>query len=244
MEGFPPSPGRGRLDSGHSPERRQDMKHRSLTGTQIITLLDYLGPRTIADMLKRAQELGICPLDKYGHLTRGQNEALLNCLLRNSSGPEYETIADLLSGKLSVSLVPTAPLQLELEPMSLSELAKAGKHDWVHPAIKSENFPVDKSFNPNDETRLFHFGHNVSSKEVVAEMDKEGWKPATIWHLLILGIKNPEMRKQFPVIALGSIWCGLVPCLLLRGIDLMCRLVIDDLDSGWCDTCRFLAVRK
>ena len=128
--------------------------------------------------------------------------------------------------------------------MSLSELIVMGGYDWVNSDIKAENFPIDKSFNPDEETRLFHFNREMSSEQVKKEMDKEGWKPATIWHLLMLGIKNPELQKQFPIIALVSVWRDLVPYLGWSGIDRKRDLSLLRFDDRWLGDCRFLAVRK
>lgn len=127
---------------------------------------------------------------------------------------------------------------------SLTDLIAQGKYDWVNSDITADNFPVDGLVNPDEETRLFHFNQEMSSDDVVAEMDKEGWKPATIWHLLILGIKNPELQKQFPTIALGSVWRGFVPVLPWDGIHRRRNLGLRRLDVRWFGVCRFLAVRK
>lgn len=127
---------------------------------------------------------------------------------------------------------------------SLLELIALGNYNLANPDINPEHFPFDKSVNPYEETRIFYFNnHQMSRKGVAIEMGKEGWKPATIWHLLILGIKNPELQKHFPIIALGSVWCELVPCLFHENGKRI--LILYRRIGGGCDeNCRFLAVRK
>ncbi len=124
--------------------------------------------------------------------------------------------------------------------MSLVKLIALSKYDWVDSNINGANFPIDESFNPNEETRLFHFGHEMTSEEVKEEMNKEGWKPATIWHLLI----NSEGLQLFPIVALGSVWRSLVP--YLYWCDFYYKFYLDLLSLGnrWGGNCRFLAVRK
>jgi len=128
--------------------------------------------------------------------------------------------------------------------ISLASLIDLGKYDNVNPEIKEENFPIDGQIKLDEETRLFHFGKDMSTETVKEEMDKEGWKPATIWHLLFFGIKNPEEQKKYPIIALGSVWRGLVAVLYWYDIDRRRRLGLSGLDCKWGGHCRFLAVRK
>lgn len=128
--------------------------------------------------------------------------------------------------------------------ISLADLVAMGNYDWVNSDIKEENFPIDEPVNPDEETKLFYFDREMSSEEVVVEMDKKGWKPAKIWHLLFFGAKNPKLQKQFPIIALGSVWRGLVPYLRWGGIFRKRDLRLSRFDSRWGGHCRFLAVRK
>ena len=131
-----------------------------------------------------------------------------------------------------------------LVTMSLSEMIALGKYNWINSDINAENFPIDKPIRDDEETRLFHFDRVISSAEVEAEMAKEGWKPAKIWHLLFWGAKNPEEQKKYPIVALGSVWRGLVPCLDWDDIDRERYLYLIRFDNEWDSDCRFLAVRK
>jgi undecaprenyl-diphosphatase len=53
--------------------------------------------------------------------------------------------------------------------------------------------------------KLFHFNRDISSEDAIAEMDKDGFRPATLAELLALGEAQPELQKQFPIIALSSV---------------------------------------
>jgi len=99
---------------------------------------------------------------------------------------------------------------------SLDEAIKAGKYDYVSLLITSENFPSPRKDETEVEVRLFHFGRTISSnKEAIAEMDRQGYRPATLRELLELVTQHPEFirKKEFFVLALGSTWNGRVPVL-------------------------------
>ena len=49
------------------------------------------------------------------------------------------------------------------------------------------------------------FGKRIPFEGIISEMDKVGYKPATIWDLLGFAIKEPELQKKFHIVALGSL---------------------------------------
>jgi len=131
---------------------------------------------------------------------------------------------------------------------SLAEMIKAGNYDWVNNDITQEHFPVSGQGKQQDiEVALFHFNKVMKSDQVIARMRKEGYRPATIAELLALGVSQPELQKQFPIIALGSVWRfpdggRLVPCLGWlsgeRSLGLGC------LGGDWLVGCRFVGLRN
>jgi len=92
-----------------------------------------------------------------------------------------------------------------VETPSLRSLISACNLDWVNSNVTAENFPIPAGFQFATETKLFHFERTVSSEEVITEMKLKGWNPATIFDLLEFGAKNPELQRQIPIIALGSV---------------------------------------
>ena len=128
--------------------------------------------------------------------------------------------------------------------LPLEEMIVLGKYDWVNSDVNKKNFPIDEKVKANVPMRVFHFDKNMSSAAVAEAMDKEGWKPAKIWHLLFFGAKYPELQKKFPIVALGSVWHG---CVAYLGWDsFICErsLYLSRIDHAWNDYWRFLAVRK
>ena len=130
---------------------------------------------------------------------------------------------------------------------SLSKMIKAGNYDWINSNITVNHFPIEGSGQQEKNFSLFHFNKAKTSEEVIVEMNKEGFSPAKIEDLLALGESQPELQKQFPIVALGSVWRdshddSLVPCLdwfgMRHNLDLCC------FTNSWDSDYRFLAVRK
>ena len=130
--------------------------------------------------------------------------------------------------------------------MDLAMMISVGRYDWVNRDITTDRFPLNGSGKTKVDAKLVYFGYNISSENVVKELDKKGFRPATIEELLAFGVTNPEIQRQFPVVALGSV-CKVdgdrvVACLFrsVSGRSLDLGLWHGD----WLDYFRFLAVRK
>lgn len=140
---------------------------------------------------------------------------------------------------------PIYPIEVDYG-MSLSQMIVAGQYGYVNDAITPERFSIVGNGKQLVEIALVHFGRAITSQVAIDEMDKEGYRPAIIAELLALGATHPELQRQFPVIALGSV----------AEVDGIRRVAyLDDwldrrgLDLGWfaiewVDRCRFAFVRK
>ena len=129
----------------------------------------------------------------------------------------------------------------------LEQMIAAGKYDWSNSDITAKRFPLKGSGKVELEPKLFYFGQDMSSEKVIAEMDKEGFRPCTIEELLAIGEQHPELQRKFPLVALGSVAKiggdrRSVACLDRVGSGR--RLDLLWFGGGWTDVCRFPAVRK
>jgi len=130
---------------------------------------------------------------------------------------------------------------------SLADMIADGKYDWKNDDITAEHFPIQGKGQQEVEVILLHFNRAISSKEAIAEMDKAGYKPALIEHLLALGDGQPDLQRQFPIVALGSVWqssgsnCD-VPYLYGCGVNR--SLNLRWFECEWSGVFRFAAVRK
>ncbi len=133
---------------------------------------------------------------------------------------------------------------------TLQEMINAGNYGWTNSNITEKHFPLPTELNGKNvpvSTKLFHFNRSISSTDATSEMDKAGYRPATLAELLALGEVNPELQKKFPIVALGSVWRDAsdgrdVPVLDFDGNRRKLYLVW--FDDGWPDDCRFLGVCK
>lgn len=184
---------------------------------------------------------------KYGELNLGQIEALVNKL------GGMDAVRNILSGVVEITtkaisyIVAIFTVTVD-ETMSVEDAMKAGKFGWSNNNITSANFPKITGGQKWDdkEVTIFHFNKTMTSEAVIAEMDKAGYKPATIWDLLSLGASQPDLQRKFPIVALGSVCkldgCRRVPCLYGRSSERFLNL--DCFGFGWSDYYRFVAVRK
>jgi hypothetical protein len=128
---------------------------------------------------------------------------------------------------------------------SLAEMVKAGKYNWVNIDITADHFPVKGSGKTDLIAEILGYGDYVSSEEIIKDMDRRGFRPATIAELLAFDEAYPDKQREFPIVALGSVWQNpndLVFVVYLleqnsrRSLALWCGL--------WYDYHRFLAFRK
>ncbi|MCX6798155.1 MAG: hypothetical protein NTX66_03030 [Candidatus Falkowbacteria bacterium] len=92
---------------------------------------------------------------------------------------------------------------------TLDEMIAAGNYDDKNGDINADHFPLPVELNGQAievKAKLFHFNRLINRKNAIAEMDKAGYRPATIAELLALGEAQPELQKQFPILALASVW--------------------------------------
>ena len=133
---------------------------------------------------------------------------------------------------------------------TLEEAIADGKYDWKNIGIVAKNFPISIEIVEKKielATKLFHFNRRVSSEDATLQMDRDGYRSATLRELLVLGALNPELQKQFPIIALGSIWraAGDDCCVVCLSVDSSGRkLSLYWFGLDWDARDRFLGVRK
>jgi hypothetical protein len=93
---------------------------------------------------------------------------------------------------------------------------------------------------------LVHFNKRINSDDAIAELKRQGLRPATLWELLAFGSAYKEKQREFPIVALGSIWRDLgdrhAPCLWSNSDERY--LYLYWYDDEWYGYCRFAVVRE
>jgi hypothetical protein len=140
---------------------------------------------------------------KYGKLTFGQMEALVN----NLGG--MSAVEDILKGKRKFQFIITESEQLVVTVdynMSLKSMIWAGEYNQCFPGyIFTEPFLVEGSGTKEVNLHLVHLNQVATQRQVLAQLDKLGLKPAKIEHLLALGAKYPELQLAFPIAAICTV---------------------------------------
>lgn len=127
----------------------------------------------------------------------------------------------------------------------LAHMIADGRYDWKNDDITAERFLITGQGTVQLEWKLDHFDRKISSERAVKAIERDGWQPAKIEHLLAFGAKYPDEQCRYPIIGLGApaqvFGCRGVPSLCGRVLLRHLRLRWWDLD--WFCFYRFLSVR-
>jgi hypothetical protein len=132
--------------------------------------------------------------------------------------------------------------------LSFEAMVRAGRYDWVDENITFERFPI--SGEGRRECKFVVVPQNdgmATTNELIAEIARLGLKPAKIEDILAFVAKFPNLRKDFPVLALGSHWDRPDG---IRGFVYICwygnarHLGLYYGEDGWDGYHRFLAFRE
>ena len=119
---------------------------------------------------------------------------------------------------------------------TLQQMIANGKYDYANSDITSGNFPMTGNGKQEVVVELVHFGRDMASDAVLKEFEARGLRAATLPELLAFGATYPEKQREFPIIALGSVWQDrdghrYAPC--LSGYSSGRELYLGWYDYGW-----------
>lgn len=131
----------------------------------------------------------------------------------------------------------------------LSTAIAAGKYGYVNSSITYDDFPEPDCKSGQVDVSLVSMNRSSRTSEILAEMERQGLRPATLSELLALGAYYPDLQRQSWIMALGSWWrspmgCGIFPALYGNGDK---RYFVSDWigQGDWSgEDRRFAAVRK
>lgn len=129
---------------------------------------------------------------------------------------------------------------------SIANYVVLGKYDSVDKQITDDNFPSTETGKVMRKLILLHFNRDLSSKQAIPKIIKAGCRSACMKELLTFGERYPQVQKDFPIVALGSVaQLGsdkFVGCLYSHEGDRRASLRYDA--GSWGDHFRYLAVRE
>ncbi len=96
--------------------------------------------------------------------------------------------------------------------LPLNEAIAAGKYDEADGNISAHNFPPQKKKKEAVDIRIIDLGLDKDaptfmgsySYPVSEELEKQGFRPATLSELLALGAAYPDLQRKSPIVAYGS----------------------------------------
>lgn len=174
---------------------------------------------------------------KYGNLTLGQVEALVNKI-----GGMAIVERILQGGNISDGIVKL------LEPTndvyrvtvdyakSLKAMIEVGHYDYVDSDITEKHFPVVGSGAVEMDIELIRFNDMISTTEGFRDLYRRGYRGAKTEELLALGASQPDLQRKIRIIApdarRGKL-NGEVVCLCLTSNGSRRTVVESDLANSW-----------
>lgn len=131
---------------------------------------------------------------------------------------------------------------------SLKDMIAAGKYDRANPDITWRHFPVRGIGQVKLNAILIHYDQLMSNDDVLADLDRQGLRAATIAELLAFGAAYPNEQLGYrPIVALNPVWMvGLSQAnnRVYLARDIHDRLLNILWNNSWTTSYQFLAIRK
>jgi hypothetical protein len=178
------------------------------------------------------QQVAKVIVDKAGNLSEAERKALKSLLDGFDEQPQLP--------------FPSYTVMVSYD-QNVEQMIKAGKYDWFNDDVTSRHFPSNEKGVAEVLVYLVNFNRDISSEDAVKELDRHGLRPATLKELLALGVAQPDLQRNDPIVALGSSLRDSdgrvrVPCLSGGGSSR--RLRLGWWLGVWRSYWRFAAVRK
>jgi len=133
---------------------------------------------------------------------------------------------------------------------SFTEMKELGKYDYSECWVNDRNYPIMGIGQHRLEMVLVHLNRFASIREVEYYLMRQKLTPAKLEHLLAFGAAYPELQRQFPIVAIGSVWMHDIQSYFCPSLNYNDRGRV--IDHHWfyyspqCfdATCHFLAIRK
>ncbi|MFA6593940.1 MAG: hypothetical protein WCT16_01655 [Candidatus Buchananbacteria bacterium] len=213
----------------------------------------------VVDLVTAIRELGGNVGECLYRLSQPEGKGTLQAIARLLVETSQPVTATATIAKEAVSQYLTTAHNVIVDfSQNLEQMIVAGCYNWKNDNITANHFPIMGSGKQSVLIELLWFNQYFKDgDEVIAKLaevnawlteQKAGYKYrwATIAELLALGIAFPDLQRQFPIGALGSIWHPtgrrLFACLGRSGAGRYLRLC--SLELGFDDFWRFAVVRE
>lgn len=177
----------------------------------------------------------------------GWDQSLVKLL---SSGDHLVHVREYLRGRSEIiaraDSPPSVPTLTVPADLPFAERIVRGRYDWTNSDLTEKKFPVTADQVGEWEWKPYHFNNTIDSNEAVHLIQKDGFQPGQIGHLLAFGEAYPEEQWKYPIIALGSV----AEVSLIRYVPVLWGggngrgLGLGGWGVGWGAYFRFLGVRR
>jgi len=129
--------------------------------------------------------------------------------------------------------------------INVTKAISLGCYKWVNRIVKFKNIQNEQKGEAVIVVELIHFNRVISTKEALYQINKARYRPAEFYELLAFGEKYPDVQRQFPIVALGSICQNqdggyYVP--VLDGSDSDRFLDMEWIERNWSKNHRFIVI--
>ena len=144
---------------------------------------------------------------------------------------------------------PTYHLTVDYSLPLAEAIARCGFNGYVNQDITLDHFSRGRIGTAQITLALVHLDLAATTAQILAYMEENNLRPATIEELLALAEKHPNLQMGFPIISLGSVWwplrggCG-TPYLSRNAAGRELHLSWFGPAGHWGESCRFAAVSK
>jgi len=91
---------------------------------------------------------------------------------------------------------------------SLADMIAACRYNSISRKITADHFPAEGKGRVELRMALLHFKKAMATKDVIAGLERSGFRPAKVEELLAFCEKRPglRLRAKFSIAPLGSVW--------------------------------------
>ena len=130
---------------------------------------------------------------------------------------------------------------------SFKDMVEAGDYKWVNRGITEKNFPINIKGKVTGKILLIlvHFNRCMCSDQVLKKFAEHQLQlqPGILLGLLVFGAEHPDKQREFPIVAIGSVWKNQVPYIGQSSSKNIRGLSLNSRDRKWGKRYRFLATK-
>lgn len=130
--------------------------------------------------------------------------------------------------------------------LPMAELLRKGMYDYDNESIVPEHYQVENlPMKKVVSVTIFGYDRNIYAREILPDMNEEGFRPGNAIEVLNLGIRNGELQRKFPITALAAIanHNGIPRAICLYGTEVSRCIAVYLYEYLWLKSMCFMGVK-